>query len=268
MGFFSFITQDTNKSICNVHSPRKTFTVYMMDDKGNLWTEDEYQGYGVFGGKDYYELLAEMNGKTTRDEGISLAFGKEPFLSPNLVEDPSKLYDWKAPKDCPNQGYFYEDDEETAEQNTRLSEQALRVSIDIYREAAEDTLSDFEVKHIGSLADFIDVDSFCLSELDGANEIDLKDIIYYMLDSQGAFYVECIYYNYSIDYLSKEDPSLTRSFELAEEQGYTLSNLTSETLASIHASEDSRQDFLNTNPLQFENLLIALTKYYEAKAKL
>jgi hypothetical protein len=28
----------------------------MIDDKGNIWEEKEYDGYGVFGGKDYYEL--------------------------------------------------------------------------------------------------------------------------------------------------------------------------------------------------------------------
>ena len=34
----------------------------MTDDKGNRWEESNYDGYGVFGGKDYYALLDEMNG--------------------------------------------------------------------------------------------------------------------------------------------------------------------------------------------------------------
>jgi len=76
MGFFSWITQDTKVSIPNVHSsqlPLKEVT--MTDDKGNKWTETDYQGYGIFGGKDYYELVAEMNGRTTREEGIRLCLG-------------------------------------------------------------------------------------------------------------------------------------------------------------------------------------------------
>ena len=113
MGFFSWKTNDTDRSISNEFSSRGTFTVHMIDDKGNVWTEENYEGYGVFGGKDYYELLAEMNGKTDRDEGISLQFGErhEGVKFPNLVED---VYEWtnEAPEDCEHQGYFYDDDED------------------------------------------------------------------------------------------------------------------------------------------------------------
>jgi hypothetical protein len=80
MGFFSWKTNNTGESIPNLHSCRETFPVVMQDDKGNEWHEDCYEGYGVFGGKDYYELLAEMNGFTKseddpmdlRDIGIAL----------------------------------------------------------------------------------------------------------------------------------------------------------------------------------------------------
>ena len=107
MGFFSWITQDTDRSIPNHFSYRSTFSVTMTDNKGNQWHEDEYEGYGVFGGKDFYELLAEMNGKKTREEGIDLAFGSEPYISPNLTE--SKNWKWvnEHPETCPDQGYFY-----------------------------------------------------------------------------------------------------------------------------------------------------------------
>ena len=64
MGCFSWYTQDTKKSIANRHSTRTVFTVYLHDDKGCKWQEDNYERYGVFGGKDFYELLAEMNGFT------------------------------------------------------------------------------------------------------------------------------------------------------------------------------------------------------------
>ncbi len=75
MGFFSWITQDTDRSIPSTYSDRRTFPVYMHDNKGNVFKEDNYEGYGEFGGKDYYELLAEMNGKSDRLEGITLEFG-------------------------------------------------------------------------------------------------------------------------------------------------------------------------------------------------
>lgn len=109
MGYFSFKTQDTNRSISNAQSIRGAFTVTMSDYKGNRYTESNYQGYGVFGGKDFYQLLAEMNGKQTREEGIKMAFSGEKYLSPNLSE--SSEWQWidAAPETCEDQGYFYED---------------------------------------------------------------------------------------------------------------------------------------------------------------
>lgn len=61
MGFFSWKTQDTNRSIANLFSSRKTFEVTMTDDKGNRYTEKNYEGYGKFDEKDYHQLMAEMN---------------------------------------------------------------------------------------------------------------------------------------------------------------------------------------------------------------
>lgn len=117
MGFFSWKTQDTQKSIANIHSGYPTFLVCMHDNKGNIWTEQEYDGYGVFGGKDYYQLVAEMNGAKTREEGIDIAFSRKPFLSPNLTE----AIDWEwineEPEDCKYQGFFYDDDMEEGAYN-------------------------------------------------------------------------------------------------------------------------------------------------------
>ena len=139
MGFFSWKTQDTDKSIANKYSIRRTFRVQMMDNKGNVWTEDDYDGYGVFGGKDYYELLAEMNGVVERDkvelqgeaytdymrgEGINLAFSKgngsgvgtEGIYYPNLIEMAKGwTYEMSGPDSCDFQGFFYDDDEEDYE---------------------------------------------------------------------------------------------------------------------------------------------------------
>lgn len=63
MGFFSFITSDTNQSIPNIHSSRKTFPVYLVTPgpSRQVFEEKEYDGYGVFGSKDIYLLIAELN---------------------------------------------------------------------------------------------------------------------------------------------------------------------------------------------------------------
>ena len=112
MGFFSWNTQDTDRSIPSLFSKRRTLRVVMHDNEGRRWIENNYEGYGVFGGKDFYELLAEMNGAKTRNEGINLAFRSERPLSPNLTE----TLDWKwedgAPEMCEYQGYFYENEED------------------------------------------------------------------------------------------------------------------------------------------------------------
>ena len=130
MGFFSWNTQDTDKSIANQYSNRKTFRVQMMDNKGNVWTEDNYEGYGRFGGKDFYELLAEMNGFTsdkTGDEytdeargfGIDIAFKgngsgvtTDGVYYPNLVEQADGwVYEMGGPDSCDFQGYFYDEED-------------------------------------------------------------------------------------------------------------------------------------------------------------
>ena len=107
MGFFSWRTMDTNRSICNIHSGRRAFSVTMTDNEGNKWHEKAYDGYGIFGGKDFYELLAEMNGKEGRDAGIAISYGKEPFLSPNLTENPTLPWKNRHPMECEEQGFFY-----------------------------------------------------------------------------------------------------------------------------------------------------------------
>ena len=111
MGFFSWKTQDTDKSIANMHSNREPFFVCMHDNKGNIWTEKYYEGYGEFGGKDFYELLAEMNGLKTRQQGIDLAYSGKEYLSPNLTEAIDWTWTNEKPESCKYQGYFYNDDE-------------------------------------------------------------------------------------------------------------------------------------------------------------
>ena len=121
MGNFSFMTQDTNKSIPNKWTGKK-FPVYMIDNKGNRYYEPCYGGYGVFGGKDFYVLVAEMNLKNLsgmtpdgiRLAGINIACGRpnDTVVYPNLVVYPDE-YEYKpheCPRDCPHQGDVGHDD--------------------------------------------------------------------------------------------------------------------------------------------------------------
>ena len=110
MGFFSWKSE--GRSISNVHSIRGAYTVYMVAPDGRRWREDAYEGYGEFGGKDFYELLAELNGEeSNRDIGIELQFRSpddRKVIYPRFTTDPDKKWeDLKDPKNCPHQGYFY-----------------------------------------------------------------------------------------------------------------------------------------------------------------
>ena len=114
MGFFSFKTQDTRRSIANSHSRKPVFKVYMVDDQNNEYFEPSYSGYGVFGGKDYFVLMAEMNGiqadseQRLRSHAIDLYFNPKPdTLFPNLYAKAGKKWRNKRPDQCPYQGFFY-----------------------------------------------------------------------------------------------------------------------------------------------------------------
>lgn len=135
MGFFSFMTTDTNKSIPNIWSNRRPFTVHMVDDKGNVWTEDNYDGYGKFGGKDYYILVAEMNGFIDESDEEKRTLGIEMFcdvtsrenmksdhrIFPSLLSEDNNFWWDTLPQDCEFQGYFYPSDDETVD-TTELEE--------------------------------------------------------------------------------------------------------------------------------------------------
>ena len=119
-GQFSWMTHDTGEQIGS--DPMNRITVYMFDDEGVSYKESKYDGYGEFGGKDYYELLASMNGyDSDRQKGIDLAFGKlktkdkkRKTLYPALVVDPR--YNWKRhdftkeAEHDPNQSWYVEDE--------------------------------------------------------------------------------------------------------------------------------------------------------------
>ena len=125
-GQFSWFTQDSDQQIGSERE--NTIDVWMYDNEGNSWYEKHYQGYGVFGGMDYYELLAKMNGyseedlkkgQEMRNLGIDLAFKKlktkdkgKKVLFPALVAD--GRYNWKRhdftreAEHDPNQSWYQE----------------------------------------------------------------------------------------------------------------------------------------------------------------
>lgn len=114
MGQFSWFTQDTNHRIVNGEEHK----VIMTDNNGRKYVEQCYEGYGEFGGKDYYELLAEMNGLgSDRDAGIQLAFEGSPIganpncLHPSITES-GEYMGGKAPTADPDQGFPLCDDED------------------------------------------------------------------------------------------------------------------------------------------------------------
>lgn len=65
MGFFSWTTADTNESVSNTFAERPTRTVYLLQPNGEQpIRERNYEGYGVFGGIDVHDWLAERNAES------------------------------------------------------------------------------------------------------------------------------------------------------------------------------------------------------------
>lgn len=83
------------------------------------------------------------------------------------------------------------------------------------------------------------------------SNIELKDIdlenpfesIYEAIDENNGFDIEIIYYSNAMEYLTRNDTSLSESIEIAVDYGYELKNINSELLASLLASQNSREQF-------------------------
>jgi hypothetical protein len=101
----------------------------MIAPDGRAYYEPDYEGYGQFGGKDFYELLAEINGfGSDRQVGIDLAFRENPngdntpgVKYPKFVEELEKDHiaqynSLPNPESCEAQGYFYGDELEEDEE--------------------------------------------------------------------------------------------------------------------------------------------------------
>ena len=175
-GQFSWMTQDTGEQIGSERENR--ITVFMYDNEGNQYKEDKYDGYGEFGGMDYYELLAKMNGyseedleevkgpfKEMRQLGIDLAFDKlktkdkgRKVLFPALVTDPR--YNWKKhdftqeAESDPNQSWYVEpeyDEDEYYEANTNEAKKEIKyyktISKKDWEKAPKDYKSTIDGEH-------------------------------------------------------------------------------------------------------------------------
>jgi hypothetical protein len=143
-GQFSWFTQDTNQQIGSEDENTLPF-VYMHDDKGNKWLEKRYEGYGEFGGKDYYELLDQMNGGSgDRSEGIRLAFDdvaiasgkiKFPALTVSATLSPNHDFTEEAKND-PNQSWYTpeEDEDDDYIMGDREDDEYLQEAMDVAKD--------------------------------------------------------------------------------------------------------------------------------------
>ena len=112
MGFFSWLLED-GESIRNAHTDRGAVPVEMLTPDGTVYPEPNYQGYGVFGGEDYYELVDKLNDGNgeDRDRGIFLALDPPEDINVILPRfrrpgDNRSWQDLPDPETCPNQGYW------------------------------------------------------------------------------------------------------------------------------------------------------------------
>jgi hypothetical protein len=98
------------------------------------------------------------------------------------------------------------------------------------------------------------IESFLRSlktEVEIMDYINIEDIDYSdafnsisdMISDNNGFDIEIIYYASAINYLKENDPSLRESLQIASEYGFSLDKLNSETLASLLASQNAREEF-------------------------
>jgi len=89
------------------------------------------------------------------------------------------------------------------------------------------------------------------TEVDILGYINIEDIdhsdafnyIYDMIEDNGGFNIDVIYYSDAIEYLKQHDQSLSDSLEIAIEYGYTIENINSELLASLLKSQNVINEF-------------------------
>jgi len=115
MGFFSFKTSDTDETIWNRHSRHGATPVKMLLPDGHEVIEENYEGYGDFGGLDFYAEVDRANGGDgDRMRGIHLMDVNHNDTAPAgvkaprfvCVDNPAKWDEVPDSPCCPTQGYF------------------------------------------------------------------------------------------------------------------------------------------------------------------
>ena len=94
----------------------------------------------------------------------------------------------------------------------------------------------------------IKIDNLYIDDYVNYEEIDMDspfDSINDMIENNGGFNIEIIYYFNAMEYLSKNDPTLRVSIGIASEYMEDFRGLNSELLASLLASQIVREDFYN-----------------------
>lgn len=125
MGCYSWFTQDPSHTRIVISADLFEKPIHMIGKvNGEIVTYTEkygYDGYGHFGGKDYYEFMAEMNGKTLADfggdkdklrqAGIDMAFDgdlrgySKKWSHPTLTLVEDDYHNGEPPKSDPDQGF-------------------------------------------------------------------------------------------------------------------------------------------------------------------
>ena len=130
MGFFSWMASDTGQSIRNRFSPDGPTACFLLSPDGNHIREDNYEGYGVFGGVDVFVWWLRTNQRelchALADDEVREIFFREDFGYDSTdggrinCEYPIKIatepldYDSVAASlPCNHQGYFGEDEAES-----------------------------------------------------------------------------------------------------------------------------------------------------------
>jgi len=82
-------------------------------------------------------------------------------------------------------------------------------------------------------------------ELKDIKDVDeLQDYLLDLDNDSGLTNIEIIYYSKAMEFLSEYDPSLNESMGVASGLGYTPEQINSELLASLLASEQARESFV------------------------
>jgi hypothetical protein len=107
------------------------------------------------------------------------------------------------------------------------------------------TLTQEQKDSITKFLNDLDID-ITITDYVNAEDIDIENAYEYILEAlqeNGGFNVEIIYYARAMEYLKENDPSLQESLGIADEFGFSLDSLNSETLASLLASRNAEEQF-------------------------